>query len=104
MRAEPLDRYLAIDRAAREEERRIDQRKALITKALWQGLHNREPLRERLRTNAGVWWEELAPLTARERIAVIAKLRETWRLAPDPRMKPAEGAPRVDAPHLGRPE
>lgn len=104
MKTTPLDRYFAIDRAAEAAERRIDQRKALITRALWEGLQQREPLREKLRNNAGVWWPELGPLTPHERTAVIVKLRATWGLPPDPRMRPAEGAPRVDAPHLGRPE
>lgn len=88
------------ERQARWEARRT----GLLKRALWAALHNRETLRASLAGNKGVWWPELGPLGPQERTAMLVQLREAWGLPPDPRMRPAEGRPLLNAPHLGRPD
>jgi hypothetical protein len=99
-----LDPMLARARLAEQQARWAEKRKKLLAKALWAALHQRDKLRPRLAGNLGVWWPEMQPLGPTERTAMLVQLREAWGLPPDPRMKPAEGRPKLDAPHMGRPE
>lgn len=100
----PIDRGAFRGRHEALIERHAARREPLVRNAMRAAMAYREKLREALRTNAGIWFPEMAPLHPLERTALIVELRKMWGLRPDPRMRPAEGRPLLDVPHLGRPE
>jgi hypothetical protein len=62
------------------EQRYLEKRQELWRTALEDALVDSHKLRPLLRDGKGVWWDSMAPLTAKERTFVLRELRKIWDL------------------------
>lgn len=58
------------------QARRMLERHPFLDKAYRAGLRQGRDLRERHEHGLGWWWDEMAPLTPRERAYVLAKVKD----------------------------
>lgn len=66
-----------------EAERAWREREPLLKEAVYAAIRQREYFEKRLALGLGLSmdaWPEAAPLTGQERTAVIAQLREMWKI------------------------
>ena len=68
-------------------EKHTEARQELWRTALNAAMAIKEQLARDLYHFRGVWWSELAPLTAAERTAILRELRHMWDLPPLPERK-----------------
>jgi hypothetical protein len=71
-----------LDKLTPAELHQLEKRQWLWRTALEDALIAGDKIRIPLRDGVGVWWDAMAPLTARERTLVLRELKKMWGIKP----------------------